>query len=55
MDLYIIHWPVAGSIEAWKEMEKLYDEGLVKALGVSNFSLNKNERVGSNPDDKFGF
>lgn len=41
LDLYLIHWPSrAGSIrEAIQAMEKLYDEGQVRSIGVSNFSI----------------
>ncbi|WP_405207883.1 aldo/keto reductase [Aquimarina sp. LLG6339-5] len=38
LDLYLIHWPVEGKyIETWKALEKLYKDGVIKAIGVSNF------------------
>ncbi|MEF3303907.1 aldo/keto reductase [Paenibacillus sp. GYB003] len=38
VDLYLIHWPVKGKYkETWKALEKLYKDGRVRAIGVSNF------------------
>ncbi|WP_373285969.1 aldo/keto reductase [Pontibacillus salipaludis] len=38
LDLYLIHWPVEGKYkESWKAMEKLYHDGKIRAIGVSNF------------------
>jgi diketogulonate reductase-like aldo/keto reductase len=40
VDLYLIHWPMPAKelyIETWKELEKLYAEGKIRAIGVSNF------------------
>ncbi|MDP9849584.1 aldo/keto reductase [Streptosporangium lutulentum] len=42
LDLYLIHWPVPAKnlyAESWKAMQKLYTDGRVRAIGVSNFQV----------------
>lgn len=38
LDLYLIHQPFGDYYGEWRAMEKLYKDGRVKAIGVSNFS-----------------
>ena len=38
IDLYLIHQPFGDIYGAWRAMERLYREGRVRAIGVSNFS-----------------
>ena len=38
IDLYLVHQPYGDYYGAWRAMEKLYEEGRIRALGVSNFS-----------------
>ena len=40
-DMVLLHWPFGNYYQAWKELEKLYEEGLIKAIGVSNFEPNQ--------------
>lgn len=48
VDLYLIHWAVEGYEQTWKNLEKLYEEGLIKTIGVSNFHQVHFEKLLSN-------
>ena len=38
IDLYLIHWPVESlRVESWRALEKLYNDGLCKSIGISNY------------------
>lgn len=37
LDLVLLHWPFGNYYAAWRELENLYGEGKIKAIGVSNF------------------
>ena len=40
VDLYLVHWPVKGKYkETYRALETLYDQGHVRAIGVSNFHI----------------
>ncbi|MFF5960559.1 aldo/keto reductase [Streptomyces luteogriseus] len=48
VDLYLIHWPlprVDRYVDSWKAMIKLREEGLVRSIGVSNFTAGNIERL----------
>lgn len=38
LDMYLIHQPYSNYYESWKALEKLYEEGKIKIIGVCNFS-----------------
>jgi diketogulonate reductase-like aldo/keto reductase len=38
VDLYLIHWPVAGKrLESWRALERIHADGRARSIGVSNF------------------
>ena len=48
VDLYLIHWPSPGRdlyLKTWETFEKLYADGRVRAIGVSNFLPEHLERI----------
>ncbi|MCO0597310.1 aldo/keto reductase [Peribacillus butanolivorans] len=53
LDLYLIHWPGKDKyLETWKALEKLYNEGKVKSIGVSNFHVHHLEKLLANSEIK---
>ena len=54
VDLYLLHWPLpsgdyqdwkALDRESWKAVERLYDQGCARAIGVSNFLVHHLENL----------
>jgi 2,5-diketo-D-gluconate reductase A len=48
IDLFLMHWPLPGVgdyVETWKAMEKMYEGGKVRAIGVSNFKQHHLNRL----------
>jgi diketogulonate reductase-like aldo/keto reductase len=38
VDLYLLHWPVAGKrLDSWRALERIHEEKRARAIGVSNF------------------
>jgi diketogulonate reductase-like aldo/keto reductase len=39
-DAFLVHWPVPGCfVPAYKELEEMHKEGTLRAIGLSNFSI----------------
>jgi len=52
-DLYLVHWPNPSAdryVESWRALERIYAEGRVRAIGVSNFLPEHLERLGKESD-----
>jgi 2,5-diketo-D-gluconate reductase A len=41
LDLYLIHQPFGDVYGEWRAMEELYKEGKIRAIGVSNFHIDR--------------
>ncbi|MGI8834187.1 MAG: aldo/keto reductase, partial [Nitrososphaeraceae archaeon] len=53
VDLYLIHWPVQGlGNETWRAMMWLLDQGKVRAIGVSNYTIENLNEVLNTSDIK---
>jgi diketogulonate reductase-like aldo/keto reductase len=51
LDLYLIHWPVAGKrIETWKALVEIAREGRCRSIGVSNFTIEHLEELAQASD-----
>nr|WP_318000864.1 aldo/keto reductase [uncultured Faecalibacillus sp.] len=37
LDLVFIHWSYGNTYHAYRELEKMYEEGLIRSIGISNY------------------
>ncbi|OQA04031.1 MAG: Glyoxal reductase [bacterium ADurb.Bin400] len=53
VDLYLVHWPYTGAralevrSDTWRAMEEVYQSGRVRAIGVSNYTIEHLEEMKS--------
>lgn len=46
LDLLLVHWPSQKHLfETWRAIERLYEEKMVRAIGVSNFHIHHLEQL----------
>lgn len=45
LDLYLIHWPAEKFVDTWRALIDLYEDGKIKAIGVSNFQIHHLEEL----------
>lgn len=47
LDLYLVHWPGIDTnyVEVYKALEKIYQDGRVRSIGVSNFHVHHLEKL----------
>lgn len=38
LDMVLLHWPFGNTYAAWRDLEVLYEEGIIRAIGISNFN-----------------
>ncbi len=41
IDMYMIHWPIGDYYGAYHALEEAYEQGLIRAIGVSNFHIDQ--------------
>jgi diketogulonate reductase-like aldo/keto reductase len=45
VDLYIVRWPQVGPTWAWAGIERAWELGYVRSIGVSNFDAHEIDEV----------
>jgi 2,5-diketo-D-gluconate reductase A len=53
LDLFLVHWPlptIGDFVETWRAMERIYSEGRVRSIGVSNFTIAHLDRLAEETD-----